>query len=71
MNSKGIDCLGDNGVCIPISTHSVKTVKKQTYADKIRSMSDEELAEFLSETELHGSQGNYEDYLKLLQSEAE
>ena len=47
MNSKGIDCLGDNGVCIPVSTHSVKTVKKQTNADKIRSMNDEELAEFL------------------------
>lgn len=48
MNSKGIDCLGDNGVCIPISTHSVKTLKKQTRADVIRSMSDEELAEFFS-----------------------
>ena len=47
MNSKGIDCLGDNGVCIPISTHKIKTVKKKTYADKIRSMSDEELAIFL------------------------
>lgn len=47
MNSKGIDCLGDNGVCIPISTHSFKTVKKQTRADVIRSMNDEELAEFL------------------------
>lgn len=71
MNSKGIDCLGDNGVCIPISTHKIKTVKKKTYADEIRAMSDEELAEFLAETELHGSQGKYEDYLKLLQSEAE
>lgn len=47
MNSKGIDCLGDNGVCIPISTHSVKSVKKKTRADVIRSMNDEELAEFL------------------------
>ena len=48
MNSKGIDCLGDNGVCIPVSTHSVKTVKKQTRADVIRSMSDEELAKWLT-----------------------
>ena len=48
MNSKGIDCLGDNGVCIPISTHSVKTVKKQTRADVIRSMNDEELAKFIN-----------------------
>lgn len=45
--------------------------KPMTHADKIRSMSDEELAEFLSETELHGSQGKCEDYLKWLQSEAE
>lgn len=45
--------------------------KVTTNADRIRSMSDEELAEFLAETELHGSQGKYEDYLKLLQSEAE
>lgn len=52
MNSKAIDCLGDNGVCIPISTHSVKTVKKQTNADKIRSMNDEELAEFLEQFEV-------------------
>lgn len=48
MNSKGIDCLGDNGVCIPISTHSVKSVKKHTRADVIRSMNDEELAEFIN-----------------------
>ena len=48
MNSKGIDCLGDNGVCIPVGTHLVKTVKKQTNADKIRSMDDEELAEFIN-----------------------
>lgn len=50
MNSKGIDSLGDNGVCIPVSTHSVKSVKKQTRADVIRSMNDEELANFLSKT---------------------
>ena len=43
----------------------------KTNADRIRAMRDEELAEFLAETELHGSQGKYEDYLKLLQSEAE
>lgn len=48
-----------------------KIKKIVTNADHIRSMSDEELAEFLAETELHGSQGKYEDYLKWLQSEAE
>lgn len=52
MNSKGIDCLADNGVCIPISTHSVKTVKKHTKADVIRAMNDEELAEFLERFEV-------------------
>lgn len=56
---------------ISIVNELVEEYKPKTQADKIRSMSDEELAEFLSETELHGSQGNYEDYLKFLQSEAE
>lgn len=48
MNNKAIDCLGDNGVCIPMSSYSSKTVKKQTNAQKIRAMTDEELAEFLA-----------------------
>ena len=47
-------------------TYNEKKVK--TNADKIRSMSDEELAEFLAETELHGSQGSYKDYLEWLKS---
>lgn len=41
----------------------------KTNADRIRAMSDEELAEFLAETELHGSQGGYKDYLEWLKSE--
>ena len=75
MNSKGIDCLGDNGVCIPISTHPVKTVKNQTNADKIRSMNDEELADFIEMKQFfalanNGTDG--EEYtLDWLQSEAE
>ena len=47
MNNKAIECLGDNGVCIPMSSYSSKTVRKPTNADRIRAMSDEELAEFL------------------------
>lgn len=75
MNSKGIDCLGDNGVCISVSTRSVKVVKKQTRADVIRSMSDEELADFIEMKQFfalanNGTDG--EEYtLKWLQSEAE
>ena len=30
MNSKGIDCLGDNGVCIPLSSYSPKRIIKIT-----------------------------------------
>lgn len=45
MNDNGIKCLGDNGVCIPLKTYSYE--KKKTNADKIREMSDEELAEFI------------------------
>lgn len=43
--------------------------RPKSNADKIRAMSDEELAEFLAETELHGSQGGYKDYLEWLKSE--
>ena len=75
MNSKGIDCLGDNGVCIPVSTRSVKVVKKQTRADVIRAMSDEELAEFLVDVETHGyydqSVSGTLEMIEWLQSEAE
>lgn len=46
MNNNGIKCLGDNGVCIPLKTYSYE--KKRTNADKIRAMSDEELAEFIN-----------------------
>ena len=45
-----------------------KEKKSMSNGDKIRSMSDEELAEFLAETELHGSQGSYKDYLEWLKS---
>lgn len=45
MNNNAVKCLGDNGVCIPLKTYSYE--KKKTNADKIRAMSDEELAEFL------------------------
>jgi hypothetical protein len=45
MNNNAIKCLGDNGVCIPLKTYSYE--KKTTNADKIRAMSDEELAEYL------------------------
>ena len=47
-------------------TYTEKIVR--TNADRIRKMSDEELAEFLAETELHGSQGSYKDYLDWLKS---
>ena len=40
----------------------------KTNADRIRAMSDEEMAAFLAETELHGSQGSYKDYLDWLKS---
>lgn len=45
MNDNGIKCLGDNGVCIPSRTYSYE--KKKTNADKIRAMSDKELAEYI------------------------
>lgn len=45
MNSKAIECLGDAGVCIPVKSYRIK--QKITNADKIRSMSNDELAEFL------------------------
>lgn len=46
MNNKGIDCLGDNGVCVPMAKYTIKKTNK-TNADRIRSMLDEELAEFI------------------------
>lgn len=58
-------------LCNQFCDKADEILRKKTNAMKIRAMSDKELAEFLSETELHGSQGNYEDYLKFLQSEAE
>lgn len=48
MNNNGIKCLGDNGICVPLKTYSYE--KKKTNADKIRTMSDEELAEFFIHT---------------------
>lgn len=45
MNNKAIECMGDNGVCIAMSSYSPKiiittTVHSKTNADKIRSIKD-------------------------------
>ena len=70
MNNNAIKCLGDNGVCIPLKTYSYE--KKTTNADKIRAMSDEELAELFTKLAWNSEvQTTPLKYLDWLQSEAE
>lgn len=71
MNNNAIKCLGDNGVCIPLKTYSYE--KKTTNADKIRAMSDEELADYLSSLIRNGHEylTGEGDWRQWLRSEAE
>jgi hypothetical protein len=70
MNNNAIKCLGDNGVCIPLKTYSYE--KKTTNADKIRAMSDEELAELFAKLAWNSVvQTTPLRYLDWLQSESE
>lgn len=79
--------VGENGYNIGYSSYNLKIVlefideyfeivesDRQTNADRIRNMSDEELAEFLttvtSDT-ICGSSWDYDGWIKELQSEAE
>lgn len=79
--------VGENGYNIGYSSYDLKTVlefineyfeivenDKQTNADRIRNMPDEELAEFLATVTsdvICGSSWNYDGWIKELQSEAE
>lgn len=72
MNNNAVKCLGDNGVCIPLKTYSYE--KKKTNADKIREMSDEELARIMVTDPIFTwdkYEDDYDDVLYWLQSEAE
>lgn len=79
--------VGENGYNIGYSSYNLKNVlefigeyfeivesDKQTTADRIRNMSDEELAEFLTTVTsdaICGSSWDYDGWIKELQSEAE
>lgn len=79
--------VGENGYNIGYSSYNLKIVlefideyfeivesDKQTNADRIRNMSDEELAEFLTTVTsdaICGSSWDYDGWIKELQSEAE
>lgn len=79
--------VGENDYNIGYSSYNLKTVLgfideyfeivengKQTNADRIRNMSDEELAEFLTTVTsdaICGSSWDYDGWIKELQSEAE
>lgn len=79
--------VGENGYNIGYSSYDLKTVlefineyfeivenDKQTKSDRIRNMSDEELAEFLTTVTsdaICGSSWDYDGWIKELQSEAE
>lgn len=79
--------VGENGYNIGYSSYNLKTVlefideyfeivesNKQTNANRIRNMSDEELAEFLATVTsdaICGSSWDYDGWIKELQSEAE
>lgn len=79
--------VGEDGYNIGYSSYNLKTVlefigeyfeivesDRQTNADRIRNMSDEELAEFLTTVTsdaICGSSWDYDKWIKELQSEAE
>lgn len=79
--------VGENGYNIGYSSYNLKIVlefideyfeivesDRQTNADRIRNMSDEELAEFLTTVTsdaICGSSWDYDGWIKELQSEAE
>lgn len=79
--------VGENGYNIGYSSYNLKIVlefideyfeivesDKQTNADRIRNMSDEELAEFLTTVTsdaICGSSWDYDGWIKELQSEVE
>lgn len=79
--------VGEDGYNIGYSSYNLKTVlefigeyfeivesDRQTNADRIRNMSDEELAEFLTTVTsdaICGSSWDYDGWIKELQSEAE
>ena len=68
------NCSPESKECMGCKQNAVDKYKRMTQADHIRSMSDEELAEWLStvtDDVLRGSTWSKDGWMKYLQSEVE